>query len=62
MKKYMLDLVVTQNTRLHANYVLIKMTHANPLPAMVPGQFAEIRIDGSTTTFLRLPFIVHYVW
>ena len=45
MKKYILDLVVTQNTRLHANYVLIKMTHANPLPEMVPVQFAEIRID-----------------
>ena len=37
MKKYILDLEVTQNIRLHANYVLIKMTHANPLPEMVPG-------------------------
>ena len=61
MKKYMLDLVVTQNTRLHANYVLIKMTHANPLPDMVPGQFAEIRIDGSTTTFLRRPISINFV-
>ena len=61
MKKYMLDLVVTQNTRLHANYVLIKMTHANPLPDMVSGQFAEIRIDGSTTTFLRRPISINFV-
>ena len=61
MKKYILDLVVTQNTRLHANYVLIKMTHANPLPEMVPGQFAEIRIDGSTTTFLRRPISINFV-
>ena len=45
MKKYILDLVVTQNIKLHANYVLIKMTQANPLPEMLPGQFAEIRID-----------------
>ena len=28
MKKYILDLVVTQNIKLHANYVLIKLTHA----------------------------------
>ena len=61
VKKYILDLVVTQNTRLHANYVLIKMTHANPLPEMVPGQFAEIRIDGSTTTFLRRPISINFV-
>jgi dihydroorotate dehydrogenase electron transfer subunit len=37
------------------------MTHVNPLPEMVPGQFAEIRIDGSTTTFLRRPISIHYV-
>ena len=61
MKKYILDLEVTQNIRLHQNYVLIKMTHVNPLPEMVPGQFAEIRIDGSTTTFLRCPISIHYV-
>ena len=61
MKKYILDLEVTQNIRLHANYVLIKMTHANPLPEMVPGQFAEIRIDGSNTTFLRRPISINFV-
>lgn len=61
MKKYILDLVVTQNIQLHANYVLIKLTHANPLPEMVPGQFAEIRIDGSNTTFLRRPISINYV-
>ena len=61
MKKYILDLVVTQNIKLHANYVLIKMTHADPLPDMVPGQFAEIRIDGSTTTFLRRPISINFV-
>ena len=61
MKKYILDLEVTQNIRLHANYVLIKMTHANLLPEMVPGQFAEIRIDGSNTTFLRRPISINFV-
>lgn len=61
MKKYILDLVVTQNIRLHANYVLIKLTHTDPLPEMLPGQFAEIRIDGSNTTFLRRPISINYV-
>ena len=46
MKKYILDLTVTENVRLHANYVLLKLTSPSPLPDMLPGQFAEIRVDG----------------
>ena len=61
MKKYILDLTVTENIRLHANYVLIKLTHNEPLPEMLPGQFAEVRIDGSATTFLRRPISINYV-
>lgn len=61
MKKYILDLTVTENIRLHANYVLLKLTQAAPLPEMLPGQFAEIRVDGSSTTFLRRPISINYV-
>ena len=61
MKKYVLDLTVTENLSLHANYVLIKLTQAEPLPEMQPGQFAEIRIDGSCTTFLRRPISINFV-
>ena len=61
MKKYILDLTVTENIRLHANYVLLKLTQAEPLPEMLPGQFAEIRVDGSNTTFLRRPISINYV-
>ncbi|WP_418573723.1 dihydroorotate dehydrogenase electron transfer subunit [Phocaeicola sp.] len=61
MKKYILDLTVTENLRLHANYVLIKLTQEAPLPEMLPGQFAEIRVDGSPTTFLRRPISINYV-
>lgn len=62
MKKFILDLVVTENLQLHANYVLIKLTDPNsPLPEMCPGQFAELRVDGSKTTFLRRPISINYV-
>ena len=61
MKKYILDLTVTENLRLHANYVLLKLTSPSPLPEMLPGQFAEIRVDGSPTTFLRRPISINYV-
>ncbi|MDU1633765.1 MAG: dihydroorotate dehydrogenase electron transfer subunit, partial [Bacteroides ovatus] len=55
MKKFILDLTVTENIRLNANYVLLKLTSQSLLPEMLPGQFAELRVDGSPTTFLRRP-------
>ena len=61
MKKYILDLAVTENIRLHDHYVLLKLTSKETLPEMLPGQFAEIRVDGSPTTFLRRPISINYV-
>lgn len=61
MRKYILDLFVTENIRLHDHYVLLKLTSKTTLPEMQPGQFAEIRIDGSPTTFLRRPISINYV-
>lgn len=61
MKKYILDLVVAENIKLHDHYVLLKLSSPEPLPTMKPGQFAEIRVDGSPTTFLRRPISINYV-
>lgn len=61
MKKYILDLTVTENVELHAHYALLKLTSSSVLPEMRPGQFAEIRIDGSSSTFLRRPISINFV-
>lgn len=61
MKKYILDLTVTSSTRPHERYVLLKLTHENPLPDMMPGQFAELKVEGSPSTFLRRPISINYV-
>ena len=61
MKKFILDLTVTENLKLHANYALLKLASQSPLPEMLPGQFAEIRVDGSPSTFLRRPISINYV-
>ncbi len=61
MKKYILDLKVTANIKVHDNYVLLKMTNEQELPPMLPGQFAEIKIDHSPTTFLRRPISINNV-
>ena len=61
MKKYILDLKVKQVERIHQRYVLIKLTHENTLPEMLPGQFVEVRVDGSPSTFLRRPISINFV-
>ena len=61
MKKYILDLKVKQVERIHQRYVLIKLTHEDALPEMLPGQFVEVRVDGSPSTFLRRPISINFV-
>ena len=61
MKKYLLDLRVRSVERIHERYVLMKLTDDKPLPPMLPGQFVEIRVDGSPSTFLRRPISINFV-
>lgn len=62
MKKYILDLQLTRVEHLHERHVLLHATDPQgPLPAMLPGQFAQLRVDGSKTTFLRRPISIHQV-
>lgn len=61
MKKYILDLTVKQSERISPKHVLLRLTDSKPLPEMLPGQFVEVRVDGSETTFLRRPISINYV-
>lgn len=61
MKKYILDLTVRGVERVHERYVLIRLTDDKPLPEMRPGQFVEVRVDDSPTTFLRRPISINFV-
>ena len=61
MKKYIMDLKVVENKRLHPNYCLLKLTSDKTLPETVPGQFVQVRVDGSPNTFLRRPVSINYV-
>lgn len=61
MKKYLLDLSVVSVEQLNDRYILIKLTHSETLPEIVPGQFVELRIDHSPTTFLRRPISINFV-
>ena len=61
MKKYILDLRVTSVKQVGGRYSLLKLTHEQPLPEMVPGQFVEVRVDNSPSTFLRRPISINFV-
>ena len=61
MKKFILDLTVSASEHLRKGYVLLKLTDSSPLPPMLPGQFAELKVEGSETTFLRRPISINYV-
>ena len=61
MKKYCLDLTVVSVEPLSEKHVLLRLTHDAPLPEMQPGQFVEVRVDHSPTTFLRRPISIHFV-
>jgi len=57
----MSDLIVTVNKQLNNQYFLLKLTSKETLPEMLPGQFVEVLVDNSSTTFLRRPISIHFV-
>ena len=61
MKKFILDLRVSGVERLSEQHVLIRLTDDMPLPDMLPGQFVEVRVDGTPATFLRRPISINFV-
>lgn len=61
MKKYDEELVVVENSRLNERYFLLKLERETPLPDILPGQFVNILVKDSPTTFLRRPISVNLV-
>ncbi len=61
IKKYVLDLTVKGVEHISDKHLLIRLTDGSPLPEMMPGQFVEVRIDGSPSTFLRRPISINFV-
>jgi dihydroorotate dehydrogenase electron transfer subunit len=61
MKKYITDFTVNSNIVLNSKHHVLELKSATPLPEMVPGQFVEVKVDGSESTYLRRPFSIHRV-
>ena len=56
-----MDLTVRSAERPGQDYVLLKMGAEGALPPIQPGQFAELKVEHSPTTFLRRPISVNFV-
>ena len=41
--------------------VLLRLQAVRPLPKIQPGQFVQVRVDGSPCTYLRRPISIHDV-
>lgn len=61
MKKRIEDVTVLGNHRLNGEYFVLEVLPAAPFEGWEPGNFAEIRVDGSPSTFLRRPISIYDV-
>ena len=59
--RYVSDWVVKENNQIHDHYSLLKLTLDREMPEMLPGQFVQVRVADSPSTFLRRPISVHFI-
>lgn len=59
MKK-IIDFVVKENRRLNEDTFLL-ILYSPELPELKPGQFVNVKVEDSPSTFLRRPISVHWV-
>lgn len=61
MSKRIEDFEVIENKKLTNDFCVIELSGSLKLPELKPGQFAQVRVDGSSETFLRRPISIHDV-
>jgi dihydroorotate dehydrogenase electron transfer subunit len=61
MKKNIHNFEVVGNNWLNDRHFVLELRCCEVLPIILPGQFAEVRIDKSHATYLRRPFSFHDV-
>ncbi len=60
-KKTLIDFEVEQCLSVGSSYFRLDLRSECKLPFIIPGQFAQVRVDNSKTTYLRRPFSIHNV-
>jgi dihydroorotate dehydrogenase electron transfer subunit len=60
MTKQIADFKVVEKQD-YGRSVLLRLCSERPLPDIKPGQFVQVRVDGSPSTYLRRPISIHDV-
>lgn len=58
-KKILQDLVVLKNEHLNKRHFILELQASELLPQFLPGQFVQVHVKDSPSTFLRRPFSIH---
>lgn len=61
MKKYIHDFEVVANRRINDDYFVLELKAPQKLQSIQPGQFVEIKIENSPSTFLRRPISIYNI-
>ena len=61
MAKRIEDLKIIGNKRLNDDFFILELIGNTKLPEFKPGQFVQVKVDGSHETFLRRPISIHDV-
>ena len=62
MKNFLIDFKIVKNERLSDSYSLFVLEPINgELPEMQPGQFVQVEVPNSKSTYLRRPISINYV-
>ena len=61
IRKSVQDLTVVSNLSLNKRHFLLDLLAPEKLPLILPGQFVQVLVENSPTTFLRRPFSIHQV-
>jgi dihydroorotate dehydrogenase electron transfer subunit len=56
MSRIIGDFLVKKKRQLKNQFFVLELVSAVELPEILPGQFTQVRVDGSPETFLRRPF------
>jgi len=61
MAKRIEDLLIVENKRINDDFFILELSGNNYFPELKPGQFVQVKVEGSRETFLRRPFSIHEV-
>jgi dihydroorotate dehydrogenase electron transfer subunit len=61
MTKKIQDFRILEKKQLNKEFFVFELSSTNQLPELKPGQFVQVKVEGSPETFLRRPFSIHDV-